>query len=258
MKYSSFKIREIVGHAVSGTWSIPEFKRGFIWKPAHVRDFAEALWLNYPVGSMLIWDGAMQKRPIHPKNVNDAKSAPLWLVDGQQRTTALCILAGREPRWWSADQNWKDIIRRYEIRFDIGARKPPFFVQATAAILKNKTNQYIAVQKLLDLDLNNDNDKMALSVIAKEVKANGLCRGMAATGVKTRLKRVSRICEHEIVGIISDHNLKQLAEISALLNSKQTPVSNADMAAASLILKRCRNNPSHSEAASIKRPQDRT
>jgi uncharacterized protein with ParB-like and HNH nuclease domain len=109
--YASFKIKEIVDKAIAHEWSVPEFQRGFVWKATQVRDLAESLWLNYPVGSILIWDSRAQKKSVEPKNVTDAQSPSLWLVDGQQRTTALCILAGRKPYWWTDGQRWNELVK---------------------------------------------------------------------------------------------------------------------------------------------------
>lgn len=55
MAYESTKVKEVVERAVSHQWSIPEFQRGFVWKPTQVRDLVESLWLNYPIGSLLVW-----------------------------------------------------------------------------------------------------------------------------------------------------------------------------------------------------------
>src|SRR4051812_43106919 len=54
--YEQIKIRDIVDRAVNHSWSIPEFQRGFVWKATQVRDLAESLWLDYPVGSLLVWN----------------------------------------------------------------------------------------------------------------------------------------------------------------------------------------------------------
>lgn len=50
------KIHNLVDSAVSHQLSAPGFQRGFVWKPTQVRDLAESLWLEYPIGSLLIWD----------------------------------------------------------------------------------------------------------------------------------------------------------------------------------------------------------
>jgi len=229
MAYSSFKTKEIIDKAISHEWSVPEFQRGFVWKATQVRDLAESLWLNYPVGSLLVWDSGGQKKGVEPKNVTDAKSPSLWLVDGQQRTTALCILAGRKPYWWPSGQNWDDIVQRYDIRFDIDARDQPFFVITNAAIRRARTHRYVPVRDLIGLDLDDEGDQKILTNLAKEIKADGLCDGMDAIEVRTRLERVCRIRSRELVGITVDHDLEDVVEIFARLNSKGTRVREADI-----------------------------
>jgi uncharacterized protein with ParB-like and HNH nuclease domain len=44
MAYEQTKLLELVDRAVIHKWSIPEFQRGFVWKPTQVRDLAESLW----------------------------------------------------------------------------------------------------------------------------------------------------------------------------------------------------------------------
>lgn len=86
MAYESVKIHEVVERAVNHTWSIPEFQRGFVWKAVQVRDLAESLWLDYPIGSLLVWNSG---KPVEEHTALDAQRPRLWVVDGQQRATAL-------------------------------------------------------------------------------------------------------------------------------------------------------------------------
>jgi len=93
----NLKAWELVERAVGHYLSVPEFQRGFVWKPIQVRDLAESLWLDFPIGSLLIWNSSTA---VEERIARDAKRPTLWIVDGQQRTTALCILFGRKPYWW--------------------------------------------------------------------------------------------------------------------------------------------------------------
>ena len=54
MAYEGVKIRELVDRAVAHNWSVPEFQWGFVWKSTQVRDLLETLWLDYPIGSLLV------------------------------------------------------------------------------------------------------------------------------------------------------------------------------------------------------------
>jgi hypothetical protein len=229
MAYSALKSREIVDHAIHHTWSVPEFQRGFVWKATQVRDLAESLWLDYPIGNVLIWDSAAQKKAVSEKSIADGTAPSKWLVDGQQRTTALCILFGCKPYWWSDGTLWNTVVKSYDIRFDIDAKDAPYFLVANAAIQKVRTNRYIPVRNLLALDTNKEADQQKLQALAKEIKADGLCNGMDAMEVYTRLDRVRKIRDREIVAISVDHELEEVVEIFARLNSKGTRVKESDI-----------------------------
>lgn len=226
MGYESVKVKDIVKRSVGHEWSIPEFQRGFVWKTTQVRDLAESLWLNYPVGTLLIWDSSAGAET---KGATDSKSPTSWVVDGQQRTTALCILSGRKPYWWQTGKPWDELLRKYDIRFDIHATKPPFFVVANAATRKVATKRYIPVRDLLNFDTDVEKDQKALLDLAKQVKLDGLCDGMDVTEVYTRLDRLRKIRDKDVVLITVDNDLEDVVEIFARLNSRGTRVTEADI-----------------------------
>lgn len=226
MAYEQTKLRELVERAVSHRWSIPEFQRGFVWKPTQVRDLAESLWLDYPIGSLLVWNSGEQTQE---RIAVDAQRPSQWLVDGQQRTTALCVLFGRKPYWWPSADEWNKTLKRYDIRFDVDAKVHPFFWVANAGIRKAKGSRYVRLSELLVLDTQKEQDQKVLTDMAREIKAQGLCDGMDAMEVFTRLDRVRKIREKEIVTVTVDHELEDVVEIFSRLNSRGTRVTEADI-----------------------------
>jgi hypothetical protein len=226
MAYEQTKLLELVERAVNHRWSIPEFQRGFVWKPTQVRDLAESLWLDYPIGSLLVWNSGHQAEE---RVAIDAQRPSQWLVDGQQRTTALCVLFGRKPYWWPSADEWNKTLKRYDIRFDIDAKEPPFFWVANAAIRKARGNRYVPLSTLLVLDTQKEQDQKALTDLAREIKTQGLCDGMDAMEVFTRLDRVRKIRDKEIVTVTVDHELEDVVEIFSRLNSRGTRVTEADI-----------------------------
>ena len=225
MAYTSAKINEIVTQSVDHAWSIPEFQRGFVWKATQVRDLAESLWLNYPIGSLLLWSSQQE---VERRGVRDSQNPTLWVVDGQQRATALCILFGRKPYWLPSDK-WDELTRKYDIRFDVHTKEEPFFWVADAAIRKVKENRYIPLSKLLLLDTKKEDDQQALQKLAKDVKLQGLCDGMDAMEVYTRLDRVRKIRDQDVVVVSIDQQLEDVVEIFSRLNRKGTRVTEADV-----------------------------
>jgi len=226
MAHTTHSIREIVDAAVSHTWSIPEFQRGFVWKATQVRDLAESLWLDYPIGTLLVWNSNGQAQE---KSAADAQSPTLWVVDGQQRATALAILFGRKPYWWPSSEEWDKKLRSYDIRFDIDTREGPYFVTASAAIRNVKEPRYIPLRDLLVLDTNKEEDQQRLQDLAKSVKQADLCHGMDAMEVYTRLDRVRKVRDKTVVTISIDQDLEDVVEIFSRLNGRGTRVTEADI-----------------------------
>lgn len=226
MSLEPIKIWELVDRAVLHRWSIPEFQRGFVWKATQVRDLAESLWLDYPVGSLLVWNS---EQPQETKVAKDGVSPSQWIVDGQQRTTALAILFGRKPYWWSTADDWNKTLKRYDIRFDVSTKEAPYFLVANAAIRKAKGDRYVPLQRLLVLDINKGTDQQKLMALAKDIKLQGLCDGMDAMEVYTRLDRVRTIRDKDVMSVTVNHELEDVVEIFSRLNSRGTRVTEADI-----------------------------
>ena len=83
----------LVGRLREGRFVIPDFQREFEWKPWDIRELMRSIFLDYYIGSLLLWKG---------KNENFADLAcesiygfngegnPVHIVlDGQQRLTAM-------------------------------------------------------------------------------------------------------------------------------------------------------------------------
>jgi uncharacterized protein with ParB-like and HNH nuclease domain len=87
MPIEQLKVREIVDNAVGKKLDIPEFQREFVWDPEQAKFLVESLYRDYPVGSFLLWDSSSYVEP----KIAEGAQISLWIVDGQQRTTALGI-----------------------------------------------------------------------------------------------------------------------------------------------------------------------
>lgn len=220
------KVHNLVDSAVNHQLSIPEFQRGFVWKPSDVRDLAESLWYEYPIGSLLIWDSGIEAEE---RVARDARRPREWLVDGQQRTTALAILFGRKPYWWPDSESWEKTMRRFDIRFDIEADEPPFFWVANAVIRRANNHRWVKLSDLLQLEISRQEDLQKLKILARRIKEEGLCGEMDELEVYTRLDRVRKIREKDIVTITVSHDLEDVVEIFARLNAKGTRVKEADI-----------------------------
>jgi hypothetical protein len=101
---------------------------------------------------------------------------------------------------------------------------------ANAAIRKARGDRYINLSTLLVLDTQkSERDQKALQDLAREIKAQGLCDGMDAMEVYTRLDRVRKIREKDLVTVTVNHELEDVVEIFSRLNSRGTRVTEADI-----------------------------
>ena len=100
---------------------------------------------------------------------------------------------------------------------------------ANAGIRNAKNSRYIPLSDLLALDTKKEEDQKKLNDLAGEIKSQGLCDGMDAMEVYSRLDRVRKIREKEVVTVTVDHELEDVVEIFSRLNSRGTRVTEADI-----------------------------
>ncbi len=213
--------KEIVEKAVTHKWGVPEFQRGFVWSPQKVRDLIDSLWRGYPVGSFLVW---YSEGYSEPKTQEDEQLPDAWVVDGQQRTTALCLLLGRKPYWWEGD--WNKTLGRHDVRFNVLTDEEPFFSLKTAAMKGAAATKWVSAREVLAAD----DDQLAEIV-------QGLLAGLGLPGGKfgtlwTKLDGVRKVRDASIPILTVMLDIEDVTEIFARLNGAGTKVTEADIALA--------------------------
>jgi len=93
-------IHRLIESTVNGKYDIPEFQREFVWTKNQVAELLDSLIDGYLIGSILIWD---LNKYTEGKHVYENRPKE-WIVDGQQRLIALCILNSKKPYWISVDE----------------------------------------------------------------------------------------------------------------------------------------------------------
>ncbi len=92
-KPDHISLGNLITYLRDGRYVIPDFQREFEWKPLDVRDLMRSIFLDYYIGSLLLWKGksenfaALSCEPIYGY---EGKERPEYIVlDGQQRLTAI-------------------------------------------------------------------------------------------------------------------------------------------------------------------------
>src|ERR1700688_1712791 len=92
-KPDHISLNTIISRLREGRFVIPDFQREFEWRPWDIRDLLRSIFLDYYIGSLLLWKGknenfkALSCEPIYGAK---AEATPEYIVlDGQQRLTAM-------------------------------------------------------------------------------------------------------------------------------------------------------------------------
>ncbi len=106
-------LNSIIGMLRDGRFVIPDFQRDFEWKPWDIKELIKSIFLDYYIGSLLLWKGKKENfNALSCETIygfgdvcgvspwTKEKSSPEFIVlDGQQRLTALyyAIIAPNVP-----------------------------------------------------------------------------------------------------------------------------------------------------------------
>ena len=217
----------IVENACRGEYGIPEFQRQFVWKPDQILGLADSLARGYPIGSTLTW----RSEHLNRGDSENAKVDKSWLIDGQQRTTALCVIFQQKPEWWEQLEGkrveWTEYIQKNTVCLDLGDPEIRFVMRSADSNTPSK--RYISVFEIMN--------STTLGSMAGEVVAANSQWPVSETEraiqdqVLNRLMEVQRIKYRSIpvVEIPRQVDPTDVAEIFSRLNSRGTKVGQGDI-----------------------------
>ena len=121
------KVEDLVHMVHRGRVRVPSFQRGLKWEASNVVDLFDSIYRGYPIGSLLFYQQPAKASQIRvgPLLVDAPEEAEAWwVVDGQQRLTALtaCLL---RPMPLPVQQQARD---PYVLYFDVREKqfqRPP-------------------------------------------------------------------------------------------------------------------------------------
>ena len=118
MVHPGIRVGEIPLLVERGEVVLPEFQRGFVWRPAQVLKFLDSLYREFPTGQILLWlppqdvwerirghaGRALEQesgKPSESVDLSGLSSPPQFVLDGQQRLTSLYRVLKDEPGFHS-------------------------------------------------------------------------------------------------------------------------------------------------------------
>lgn len=102
-KPDHISLNTLIGRLREGRYVIPDFQREFEWRPWDISELLRSIFLDYYIGSLLLWKGkkenfeALSCEPVY--GFSGTGKSEYIVLDGQQRLTALyyAILAPKVP-----------------------------------------------------------------------------------------------------------------------------------------------------------------
>ncbi len=135
-------VEDLVRRAKEGRIRIPAFQRKLKWDKENVIELFDSIYKGYPIGSLLLQRGKAPAKQftLGPLQIDaPERSEALWVVDGQQRLTALAASLARITPVPVTP------LDPYVIYFDATSKK--FFAPATTGIIPTT---WVPVAQMLD------------------------------------------------------------------------------------------------------------
>lgn len=110
------RIGDIIYEVRRGKIKLPAFQRPEIWNRSQVLDLLDSIRKGYPIGHLLLWRTQLQltsDRNIGGFQLPDPPTERDYVLDGQQRITAIFATLTREPR---------NLDDRYQVLYDLQER----------------------------------------------------------------------------------------------------------------------------------------
>lgn len=142
-------LNTLVSYLRDGRFVIPDFQREFEWKPWDIRELMRSIFLDYYIGSLLLWKGtpenfsALSCEPVYGHQ--GSERAEYIVLDGQQRLTAIYYsflapdipLPNRSNRFFYFVRVDQFMAEAYDEAFDYD-----WFTRRWAKVLENKEAQF--------------------------------------------------------------------------------------------------------------------
>ena len=209
-RFDTIRVADAVDMCVAGLWDMPDFQRGFVWKPVQSAMLADSIWRNYPTGFMLLWSA-----PTGP----EAENSRSWIADGQQRLTSLCLLMGKRPSWWGRrpEPRWERMRERYDIRFDVENSGPSPVLCEYEGMDKDR---FIPVPEIVADSPSTRRGHARLEGLVMRAKSAGHAPYISEEELFARLMRVAKLREKTILINAVSHEYRDVVEIFDRLNSR--------------------------------------
>ena len=204
LEHRTIKVRQLIDDYRAGRIMIPEFQREYVWPPVKAAKLIDSLYREFPVSSLLLWQGGQETRARRRNPHPMRSSGPVdWLIDGQQRVITL-------SRTLSGDEDIDVVFHPDEEKFS----------RSNASTRKD--SNWLRVSELWDDDL------------YRQLRRN-LDGTRRADKRETQFDAVRRILEYEIPVVrMVDHRFDHAVDAFTRINTLGVRLKKEDIESAQL------------------------
>lgn len=212
----SYNLGSLISSIELGEIGLPDIQRPFIWPNARVRDLFDSMYRGYPVGYFLFWKNGLSD---DAKTIGiDSKQKPprLLIVDGQQRLTSLYAVIKGIPVVRENYSNeriaiaFNPLLQEFAVA-DAAIRRDPSYISDVSVVWRSDVFAVAA-------------NYLELLRATRELSAEEAGRINSAIG---RLHSMT-FFPFRALELSSDVTEEQVAEVFVRINSKGTPLKQAD------------------------------
>ncbi len=217
-KKVDYTLKKLIEDVDMGEIGLPDIQRPFVWATSRVRDLFDSMYRGYPIGYLLFWENGYpgEHRTIGTKQKQ--KVSRLLIVDGHQRLTSLYAVIKAVPVIGRDFHSHRIRIAFHPLRENFEVTNPAIekdaeWISDISELWKPDTNTFAFINEFL-----------------QRIKARRELSADEERLIPSAIDRLVKLLDYPltVLEVSSSVDEEQVAEIFVRINSKATPLNQAD------------------------------
>ncbi len=217
-KKVDYTLKKLIEDIHMGEIGLPDIQRPFVWPRSKVRDLFDSMYRGFPIGYLLFWENGYSEAHRTIGADGKQKTPRLLIVDGQQRLTSIyAVLKGvpvvnKKFHTENIRIAFHPLAEKFEV-LNSAIEKDVEWIPDVSVLWKPETSAYTFIQDFLN------QLKARRSVSSEEEKR-----------IPVAIDRLVKLQDYPITALEVSYSVDedQVAEIFVRINSKGTPLNQAD------------------------------
>ncbi|HOK57679.1 MAG TPA: DUF262 domain-containing protein [Methanothrix sp.] len=217
-KKVDYTLKKLIEDIHVGEIGLPDIQRPFVWPRSKVRDLFDSMYRGFPIGYLLFWENGYAETHRTIGIDGKQKTPRLLIVDGQQRLTSIYAVLKGVPvvNEKFHTENIRIAFHPLAEKFEVSnsaIEKDVEWIPDVSVLWKPETSTYTFIQEFLN------QLKARRSVSSEEEKR-----------IPVAIDRLVKLQDYPITALEVSYSVDedQVAEIFVRINSKGTPLNQAD------------------------------